>query len=515
MLKTNPFHIWTKTLQIKMSINFTIDADPSFAWTAWGNMSYKSVADVIAELVDNSIQGKATQCLVNIIEPTKTSRFVTIEDDSMWDEINTNTLVKCFGYGKGSHVKKQGLNEHNCGLKHSLAYMDPENSRWCIQIKKDGETWELRAPYCHNMKLEKISNYEGTIAKPNGTFIKIPLDNTQFKTLYYQRSVKGEPNTVMLTERLGLYLSCFWMMKDEFKKREFIIYLNGKKVEPYDILNDETVSLGEKGKIEPIEMALAENCPKVRIEIWHLDLKTNFRKDHPIFRRTPEYCGAFIFKHGRLIKGQIFPEIYGITRDYHYSGHIVLVNVTGDSSGLPDTHTTKNDFNNKDSKLETLYEYIKEKTPPLQKKQVDKAHDKCENELIRLFYLQKLANNKKKIEKGDYQCYEHCNFKLHTNNQVLQNKDQCDMVEHDKKDKTVTIYEGKVNPITVDDCRQLFFYYRNLKYYCPEFKGCEFDLKFIVRDDKISQAVTDELYMLKQVDSLFNVEIETFKDYGL
>ena len=501
-----------------MSIDFTIDADPSFAWTAWGNMAYKSVADVIAELIDNSIQAKATQCLVNIVEPTSKTRFVTIEDDGSWGTITKETLVKCFGYGKHSLTKKQGLNEHNCGLKHSLAYMDPQNSRWDIQIKQDDQIWQLKSPYCHSMKIVSINKYDGILTKPNGTFIRMPLDDTQFKTLYYKKSVTKEerkPNTEMLIERLGLYLSSLWMMKDQFIKKEFIVYLNGKIVENYDIIRDPAVKLGEKGKCTPVEICLSENSPKVSVELWHLDLTPNYKKDHPIFRRTPEYCGVFIFKHGRLIKGQIFPEIYGLARDYHYSGHVVLVNVTGDSSGLPDTHTTKNDFNNKDSKLEGLYQYIRENTPPLQSKQIDRTHNKCENELIRLFYLQKMANNKKKLDKGEYICYDHCTFKLYDNNQLLVNKDQCDLVEHDKKEKTVTIYEGKVNPVTVDDCRQLFFYYRNLKYYYPEFKDCEFDLKFIVRDDKKSQAVIDELHMLKQLDNKFSVEIEMFGDYGL
>lgn len=497
-----------------MNIDFTIDADPSLAWTAWGNMSYKSVADVIAELIDNSIQAKATQCLINIYEPTKATRYLTIEDDSNWGSISKETLVKCFGYGKNLSIKKQGLNEHNCGLKHSLAYMDPENSRWSIQIKKDGKIWELKAPYSHTMKLIEIQTYDGTISTQNGTFIKIPLDNTQFKTLYYQRSVKGEPNTTMLTERLEMYLSCFWMMKEEFTSNKFTLCLNGKSVQYYDIIRDPTVKFGEKGKMPPVEMSLGNNSPSVIVEMWHLDLLPNYKKDHPIFRRTPEYCGAFIFKHGRLIKGHIFPEIYDLARDYHYSGHVVLVNVTGDSSGLPDTHTTKNDFNNKDAKLEELYKFIRENTPPVQKK-VDREHHKCENELMRLFYLQKMANNKKKSEKGDYMCYDHCTFKLYDNNQLLVNKDQCDLVEHDKKEKTVTIYEGKVNSITVEDCRQLFFYYRNLKYYYPDFKNCEFTLKFIVKDNKESPAVIDELYMLKQLESEFSVEIELFSDYGI
>lgn len=503
-----------------MSIPFTIDADPSFAWTAWGNMSYKSVADVVAEYIDNSYAAGATQCLINVVEPSTSTRYITIEDDSVWGKISEQTLVKCFGYGKDTHTKKQGLNEHNCGLKHSLAYMDPENSRWSIQIKHDGEVWELKAPYSHRMNLVKVDKYNGTINKTNGTFIRVPLDNTQFKTLYYQRSVKTDPNTEKLVERLRLYLSCFWMMNEKFIKREFVIYLNQKIVDPYDILRDKDVKFGKsvdddrESKIFK-EMILSDTSPKIGVEIIHLELGPGYRKDHPLFRRSPDYSGAFIFKHGRYIKGQIFPEIYGKSRDNHYSGHLVLVNLTGDSSGLPATHTTKNDFNNKDPKLERLYDFINETTPPTQKKLKDQEIVKHENQLIDELTAQKLTHNRKKKEKGEYECYTHCNLKLYENDQVLQNKDQYDLVEHNKKENTVTIYEGKKGPLTVDDCRQLFFYYRNLKKYCPEFKGCNFELKFIVIDNQIHQSVKDELYMLEKIDSGFTVEVEQFSDYGI
>lgn len=503
-----------------MSIPFTIDADPSFAWNAWGNMSYKSVADVAAEYEDNSFAAGATQCLINIVEPTPSTRYMTIEDDSVWDVINEQTLVKCFGYGKDTNAKKQGLNEHNCGLKHSLAYMDPDNSRWSIQIKQNGDVWELKAPYSHLMRLVKVDKYGGVINKQNGTFIKVPLDNTQFKTLYYQRSVKGDPNTEKLVERLRLYLSCFWMMNEKFIKREFVTYLNNKVVEPYDILRDKDVKFGKSSDDEREskifqEMSLCDGSPKIGVEIIHLELGSGYRKDHPIFRRTPEYSGAFIFKHGRYIKGQIFPEIYGKSRDYHFAGHLVLVNLTGDSAGLPATHTTKNDFNNKDPKLERLYEFINETTPPTQSKVKDRELVKHENQLIDELASQKLTHNRRKKDRGEYESYTHCNLKLYDNEQLLQNKDQYDLVEFDKKESLVTIYEGKKGPVTVDDCRQLFFYYRNLKTYCPDFKGCAFELKFVVIDNQISKSTTDELYMLKQLEPGFDVDIEQFSDYGI
>lgn len=495
-------------------IEFQIDANPMYSWTAWGNMSYKSVADVIAELVDNSKQAGATTVKIKIFNENG-RRFITIEDNGSWDKITKDILVKCFGYGKSKTAVKKGLNEHNCGLKHSLAYMDPQNMFWIIQIRKDGVTWELTAPYCHTMKMVKNTSYIGELSDANSTIIKIPLEDTQFRTLYYTRSVKGNINESMLTERLGLYLSSFWMRCDDFMQKKFQIFLNNAPVEPYDILRDPKVEFGDKGKIPKKKMKLSDDSPDIEVEIWHLHLTEKYRKDHPIFKRSPDYAGAFIFKHGRYIKGHIFPEIYGKSRDHHFSGHLVIVNITGDSVGLPATHTTKNDFNNKDPKLETLYSYIEGTTPAVQTSTKEKEAAVCELEYMRRIAQQKRTNNKRKIEKREYDIYEQQEFKLYNCESCLHNKDKPDMVEHDKRDKLVTITEGKKGPLTVDGLRQLYFYYRNLKYFYPEFQNCEFEVKFIVLDDRISDAYKDELVMLQKQEPLFAPTVETFGDYHI
>lgn len=494
-------------------IEFQIDANPMYSWAAWGNMSYNSVADVIAELVDNSKQAGSKNVKIKIFTENG-RRFITIEDDGSWDKITKDILVKCFGYGKSKSIVKKGLNEHNCGLKHSLAYMDSQNMFWTIQIRKDGVTWELKAPYSHSMKMTKNVEYIGELNDLNSTIIKIPLEDDQFKTLYYTRSVKGL-NEKMLTDRLGLYLSSFWMSCNDFMQKKFRIFLNNDLIEPYDILRDNHVNFGEKGKIPKRKMKLTDDSPEIDVEILHLHLGKNYRKDHPIFKRHPENAGAFIFKHGRYIKGSIFPEIYGKARDPHYSGHVVIVNITGDSSGLPDTHTTKNNFNNKDPKLETLYRYIQETTPAIQHSVKEEETAVCELENMRKLAQQKKANNKRRIEKGEYEIYEQEEFKLYNCEASLQNKDKPDMVEHDRRDNLVTITEGKKGPLSVDGLRQLYFYYRNLKYFYPDFQNCEFEVKFIVLDDRIGDAYTDELIMLQKQEPGFNPTVEKFGDYEI
>jgi hypothetical protein len=496
-------------------IQFEIDANPMYSWAAWGNMSYKSVADVIAELIDNSKQAGSTAVRIKIFNEDG-HRFITIEDNGSWGKITKDILVKCFGYGKSKTAVKQGLNEHNCGLKHSLAYMDPHNIYWQIQIKNEGVTWELKAPYSHMMTLKKNVSYTGEMTCPNSTIIKIPLEDTQFKTLYYSRSVKGILNEQMLTARLGLYLSSFWMRCDDFMQKKFQIILNDVPVEPYDILRDSTVTFGgENGKIPKRKMSLTAGSPEIEVEVWQLNLTSQYRKDHPLFKRNAEQSGVFIFKHGRYIKGPIFSEIYGKSRDYHFAHHVVLVNITGDSSGLPATHTTKNDFNNKDPKLEVLYAYINTVAPAIQGSAKNSEDLKCELEYIRRLVEQKRQNYKRRIDKKEYMIYEQEEFKLYKETTCLQNKEKLDMVEHDKRDNLVTITEGKKDKITPEGLRQLFFYYRNLKYFCPDFQGCDFEVKFITLDDRVTKAYEDELGMLQKHEPEFTPVIETFAQYNI
>ena len=494
-------------------IKFVIHADPMHSWKSWGHSQYPSIADVIAELGDNSIQAKTGMNGVhfNIMVDEKKQRWLTVEDGGVWAPITANVAQMCFGYGT-IDGKKEGLNEHNCGLKNSLAYLDTKNSRWFIQIRQGKNVWQLKAPYNMNMELTNGNKYMGKLNVENSTFIRVPIDDTQFKTLY-ERSVNSKPNDELLLDRLRLYLETTWMMRKDIIEKKVPIFFNDKQIQPYSFLNEDGA---EVNKHDVKKVTLGNST--INLEVQRILLNTNFRKDHPIFKRSLEHAGVFIFKNGRLINKQpLFKEIYGKVRDGHYSGKIAIVNITGESSDTLETTTTKNEFSSHDPKLDQLYSAIKEncnleavKTP----QDIDVII--VERELVRRLAELFVNTNEKRVAKGNYEIRQDRIQSLHSNGVSLFTKEKPDMLEIDKIEKTITIWEAKRETLSVDDIRQLFFYYRNIKYFCPEFCDYNIECNLITAISiEPSQQYNDELFMLQRLIPDFKPTIKCFSKYGI
>jgi hypothetical protein len=502
------------------SIRVQLDSNPDFAWAAWGNQPYKTSADVVGELVDNSKQAKSSECRVTITKPKEgEKRLLTIEDNGDWGVINSDILRKCFGYGKDKHTVKKGLNEHNCGLKQALAYTDPANANWVIQIKQGDVVYQLNAPYSHTIEFFKKSakDYMGVLKDKNCTFIQTLLDDTQFKTLYHT-TVPGKPNADLLIKRMEKYLATFWMMDESVIKREFKIYLNGEYVEPYDIKKDPNVSL-PKNSLAPKTVNIYDGIDadkEITIEIWALLLSNRYNKtDHPVYKRNPGYAGATIFKHGRLIKTSIYQEIFQKLPDHEYSGNVFLVNITGESDCLPATHTTKNDFTKKDPKLEKLYQYIKDNVTLISQKDHGAQNNKCEVQLLKDLRKIKEKYNERAIKKGEYKLETEYMPDITINSVKIDTKERIDMLEWNTKDKYLNIIEGKTNYLTSQHLRQLYVYYRNLKHFSADFKGYTIEATFIVMFRQPTDTYTNELALIQHLDPEFCPKIETFEDYSV
>jgi hypothetical protein len=495
-----------------MSIAFNIKSDPAYAWKAWGNQGYNSLTDVVGEFLDNEHQAEATLAHVDIVTENG-QRLLKIEGNGKWDPITKDSVTKAFGYGYDPTTIKKGLNEHSCGMKHSLAYLDPQNSSWYIQIKQNGKVWELRAPYSDAMELKVVPKYLGKLTDVNNTLIVAPLNEKQYKTLYLS-ATSGPPKDSLLLPRLKKHLASLWIMKDSIFKGRMKMYLNDDFIEPYDILREKGVRI--KNKHPPIEISLADGAPKVSVEVWHLNLEAGYDKDHPLFRRTMEYSGAVICKHGRVIKKGVFQEIYGKSKDYHFSGHLVLVNVSGDADGCPSTVTTKNDFNNKDPKLDGLYALIKEKAPAIS---TDIKYDgsKASEDSYKTRLLEVLTKvDKRRVESGSMVIDREWPFKISKNSVPMQTRERCDLVKIDIPEKTIYIYEAKIVPLDVAQLRQLFFYWRNVRFYCPDYIGWKIEPIFItVVDANPSNEFKDELIMINDQFPEFTPKYETFSEYNI
>ena len=502
-----------------MSISFEVEQSPEYAWSSWANAGYKNISDAVGELVDNSIQSGATQCRIDVTIEDDV-RYLTIEDDGKWDKIsegNKSMLTKCFSHGKLPGTPKMGLNEHNAGLKQVLAYTDPDNANWLIQIKQPGKIWQLQAPYSKSMEIKQIDPalYEGVLNSSNSTFIRSIISDRQMKDMYIREQPKKGLNEEKLIGRLEIYIRTLWMMNKKFIDGSFKIIFNKNPIFPYDLNTiDGIEKLGDHKKTELLP--LSEGSPDhMNVEIWQYRMTRGYKhKDHPFFRCNQSNSGVCLFKHGRLVKTSIFDDIYKRPCDSHMTGHLVLVNITGDSKNLPKTYQTKNDFSTSDEKLAVLYDYIRKKTPP-QEFRPAQENKKTESQLLDEFQKQKLQHNDELKEKELYDIERETYLKLVVNGNAVTSKDRMDMIEWNKATRTVTIIEGKLDSITPENLRQLYFYYRNVKHFCPAFEDYTVKTMFITRVDVNIEGYDTELIMLQNAEPEFKPVIKLFSDYGI
>jgi hypothetical protein len=121
----------------------------------------------------------------------------------------------------------------------------------------------------------------------------------------------------------------------------------------------------------------------------------------------------------------------------------------------------------------------------------------------------------KAIVKQEYHIKQEAVLSLIVGTDTIQPKDRIDVLEWNTKTKTVCITEGKIDTISPENLRQLFFYYRNLKYFCKQFIDYSIETRFITLNDKITKEFENELIMLKTLDSEFDPEIKLFSSYGI
>jgi hypothetical protein len=294
--------------------------------------------------------------------------------------------------------------------------------------------------------------------------------------------------------------------------KKFQIYFDGKILNQYDILHDPNI---EVKKTIHEQIKLSPESQEVTITLWHLSVKDSYPTNHPIFRRSQNNCGVMIFKNNRLIQGPIFREIYGKARDAHYGGHLVFVNVSGDPTSLPVTKTTKNDFNNRDSKIHELYNFIRLEAPAIQDKKNDIIRDKGEPELTRLLATKFQIFRKKDIERNEYRVEQQKELELYDGSMKLVNKEKIDILLTDIRNKVVTLYEGKCDKIGVDGLRQAYFYYRNLKYFSPDYNNYSIEVFFVTKNDEETDQYKHELLMLQKSEPDFKPQIQTFIYYSI
>jgi hypothetical protein len=317
----------------KMAISFSINTTNKGLWRTLANNEYEDSMQPISEIIDNSIAAKSTLIKITI---DFDKNYGSIEDNGVGFPTKSEDLSRCFTYSPDVRFQTD-LNEHGCGLKSSLAILDPHDSAWKITWKNGGKIYKVEAPYARpEHSAIEVNLWPGTIQDPTGTFIEFPIQKIQFQSLYEKK------NTSManVLPKLRDELSQYWMKHPRMVSGILKMYLNDEHITPFIVPHDDTNyvtsvknfsgTLTSGAKVEGSHYVLAKHIPNS----W--------------FRKTINHNGIYMFKNGRIIQkvnsGSLYRQITGTDTNTNLNGNIVIMNVSGKPDALPITVPTKNKF---------------------------------------------------------------------------------------------------------------------------------------------------------------------------
>jgi hypothetical protein len=348
-----------KEEQVKVQteeVTITLD-DFGALWTALSAQSYDNFQP-INELADNAIaavlgSGASVNGSIHITFDFDATRGSVEHSGGITFPSDSVGLKRCLTYGG---KQETSLNEHGCGLKSSLAILDPANSTWEIWIKVPGASGDLKiykvaAPYKNDIRLTVQTSWPGTdqSATP-GSFIRFPIRKERFAGLYATK----DPKMADIHDRIKCHFSHMWMKQPDVCEGRIRIFYNGSHVAPFSFNVAPAFEYVER--IQKKSFTLSTGA---QVEIEEIILKEG-AKNIPgsyTFKHTMTSTGAVLFKNGRRIEfincddpeRRLYSRIFGVVPHNSHNGHIRLVNMVGSQSTLPPTVPTKNRFQSEDA----------------------------------------------------------------------------------------------------------------------------------------------------------------------
>jgi hypothetical protein len=265
--------------------------------------------------------------------------------------LDKTELIRVLTYG-GVHATR--LNEHGCGLKSSLAILDPTNRVWKIYFKfvENGllKVKSISAPYSNKMSICDEPEWPGADkTAENGTYITFPVSKDRFVNMYQKKTPVMED----LHDRIKCHFTHMWMKLDEFIEGKLKMEYNSSPILPFSFGAEKVNEFVSSTK--NTEFKLKSGAP-VKVQHIMLSEKAPSRKGLPgsyKFKRAMCSNGAYLFKNGRFIesihtddamRGNMYTSIFGSAPHNNHNGNIVLVNMIGNQDELPPTVPTKNRF---------------------------------------------------------------------------------------------------------------------------------------------------------------------------
>jgi len=335
-------------------ITFKIKNSTRGLWNSLSKSNYVDCLQPLLELFDNGfavrVNASQIRALLDLDKCTG-----SIEDDGNGFGVDPEELSRCFTWGP-DEMRPTDLNEHGCGMKSSLAILDPKDSMWKVCWKHAGSIYCVSAPYSKAGEFQayKIDTWPGTMTGPTGSIIMFPFHKENLRSLY---ETGNSSSFKQVIPKLRQHLSHYWMFLDRFVTGKVTLWLNNEEIKPFVMPTQYSQFIS---KVTNYSQKLACGA---NVYMAHYMLNDSL-PGSPWFKHTLSCNGLYIFKNGRMIKkinqGPEYKNILGVVPDHHHNGMIILINVTGEPKSLPVTVPTKNDFDpNNNPNYYELIEYIK------------------------------------------------------------------------------------------------------------------------------------------------------------
>lgn len=442
-----------------------IDFNTSNGMMLWHALSKNNYGKFqpIAELIDNAISA------IQQKTPIEGSVHLRIDFDTNQGSVEhrggvtfsttKQELHRIFSYGGKKPTK---LNEHGCGIKTSLAILNPDNNSWKIEIKReDDSVYSIEAPYGDNMRMKKETNYSGMKGSHAGSFIRFPISKDRFQDLYRRKVIKMT-NLDELHNRIQQEMSHFWMMNENIKNKNIKLYYNDILIHPFSFREDKIFD----AYVEKIENKSKSIENGAYIQIDQIELKEDAKKGvkgSNWFKYALNSNGLYLYKNGRFIEAvngdddrKLYTRFIGNSPHNGHNGKIALVNMVGEQDQLPPTTPTKNRFPDS-PELESLIKVVNEQIDTSSNAHVHRSEE------------QRVAKFKEDLEKmikmipgnpyPNFRIEQEKIFKLHDS----MNSPPLDLVVT-YNTTMVQIFEAKDSPVIKPEYfQQLHFYWLHIK----------------------------------------------------
>lgn len=354
------------------TIKFSNRISPKSQFRVLTKAPYASHIEPMAELLDNGIAAEPTKIRVDLDFETNMG---SIEDNGKGFPVKAEELARCFTYGNNDE-NTTDLNEHGCGLKSSLAVLDPTDKKWGIQWKRKGQVYRLKTSFTSDEHEVVVGGtWDGEMTDQSGVLITFPIGKQGFTELYSSTKDLMNIKSDDLLNRIRVDFAHRWMLHPKIINRSIQLFLNGEYIEPF-VISADVCDKTDKHTGKLVSGA----------DVYIASYMLNENIKNSWFKKTKAASGFYVFKNGRYIQsfleGNAYKRLYGSEPHNEHNGFICLINVSGLQKVCPPTIPTKNGLDTKHDITIDLFEKVYANVLRVQNKKQGRSEESLFNELL-------------------------------------------------------------------------------------------------------------------------------------